>query len=290
MIWSIGSNPVLTFLHETSSSVSSSDQYSAMLCSAGDKNCVVFTIHNVNRSLSGEVECAIQTGFEIKKAQLYVQGNLTVQQDQEVELRCVMTAWFPAPDVSWSRNGQAVNSSLFNTTSVEDGDYMNSTSVLKFQAVSNTTVECEATILKLENPQSSSIFLVVVPKPTDWTVLIAVVVSFGSFALLVLLIIGAIFCYRRRKDRQPNYQDEMRRVRTQSQLSGTRPAAQRQGRMNAGYEPEGQTSVAPSELTDSGFSQMPDVVSSVEAGNGYNSAHNTVDDFGFPKHRHVTIV
>lgn len=33
-----------------------------------------------------------------------------------------------------------------------------------------------------------------------------------------------------------------RRVRTQSQLSGVRPSAQRQGQVNAGYEPEGQTS------------------------------------------------
>lgn len=40
------------------------------------------------------------------------------------------------------------------------------------------------------------------PTVPDWTVLIAVVVSIGGFALLVLLIIGIVFCYRRRKEKR----------------------------------------------------------------------------------------
>lgn len=90
-----------------------------------------------------------------------MEGNMTVVQDQQVEFQCVTSAWFPKPTVSWTRNGHAVNSSLYNTTSMDDGDYFNSTSVLKFQAVSNTTVQCHATVLTLINPQSSSVFLVV---------------------------------------------------------------------------------------------------------------------------------
>lgn len=43
---------------------------------------------------------------------------------------------------------------------------------------------------------------VIVPKPPDWTVLIAVVVSISGFALLVLLILGIIFCYKRRKEKR----------------------------------------------------------------------------------------
>ena len=43
--------------------------------------------------------------------------------------------------------------------------------------------------------------LATVPTPPDWTVLIAVVVSFGGAALLVLLILGIIFCYKRRKEK-----------------------------------------------------------------------------------------
>lgn len=37
------------------------------------------------------------------------------------------------------------------------------------------------------------------PKPPDWTVLIALVVSVTGFALLMLLIYGIVFCYKRRK-------------------------------------------------------------------------------------------
>ncbi|XP_062262956.1 uncharacterized protein igsf5a isoform X3 [Platichthys flesus] len=138
-----------------------------------------------------------------------------------------------------------------------------------------------------------------VPKPPDWTVLIAVVVSFGGAALLALLILGIIFCCNRRKEKQSNYQDEMsRRVRTQSQLSTVSEAALRRGQANRGFEPEGQTSVSPSELTDSGSYQangpiayqMPDILNGEQTGNGYNSAQHTLDGSGFRKHRHLTFV
>lgn len=88
-------------------------------------------------------------------------GNMTVVQDQQVEFQCEASAWYPIPTVIWTRNGEAVNSSLYNTTSMADGDSFNSTSVLKFQAVRNTAVECRATVSTLANPQSSSVFLVV---------------------------------------------------------------------------------------------------------------------------------
>ncbi|KAF3841442.1 hypothetical protein F7725_007304, partial [Dissostichus mawsoni] len=195
---------------------SSSEQFSARFCSSRDPSCVEFTIQN-----SGTVNI--------------MGGNVTVTQDEQVEFQCVSSKWFPIPTVSWTWNSEAVNSSLYNTTSIADGDFFNCTSVLKFQAVRDTQIECRAT-MTLASPQSSSVYLVVVPKPTDWTVLIAVVVSIGSFALLVLLIIGIIFCYKRRKEK----------------------------------------SVAPSELTDSGFfpangsfSEMPDVVNSTHTGNAY---------------------
>ncbi|XP_039634580.1 hemicentin-2 isoform X1 [Perca fluviatilis] len=215
--------------------------------------------------------------------------NVTVMQGQQVEFRCVTSAWYPTPTINWTRNGHAVDSSLYNTSSMADGDTFNSTSVLKFQAESSTTVECWATVQALTNPQFSSVFLVVVPKPPDWTVLIAVVVSFGGSALLVLLIIGIIFCYKRRKEKKTNNLDEMR---TQSQLSVVN-AAGKGAYDNTGYVSEGQTSVAPSEHTDSGFCQA--IGSNVYQVPVYgiqaaNCNINTVDQSGFRKHRHVTIV
>lgn len=86
---------------------------------------------------------------------------MTVVQDQQVELQCVTTAWFPIPTVTWTQNGKAVDSSLYNTTDMANGDSFNTTSVLKLQAVSNTTVACWATVPALTNPTSSSVFLVV---------------------------------------------------------------------------------------------------------------------------------
>lgn len=42
---------------------------------------------------------------------------------------------------------------------------------------------------------------VTVPKPTDWTVLIAIVVSIGSCALLFFFIFGIMICYKHRKEK-----------------------------------------------------------------------------------------
>ncbi|XP_078142542.1 immunoglobulin superfamily member 5 [Centroberyx gerrardi] len=306
MTWNVQELLVLT-IYATGFTSSSSDQFSAQNCSS-DTSCVEFTIHNVTHSDSGPVVCTVQGQYGSRTAHLFVQesgtvdilgGNVTVVQDQQVEFQCATTAWFPEPTVSWTRNGEAVNSSLYNTnTTAAHGDRFNSTSVLRFQAVSNTTVECLATVPALTSPQSSSVHLVVVPKPPDWTVLIAVVVSIGGFALLVLLILGIIFCCKRRKEKERNYQDEMRRVRTQSQMSGVSPAGQRQGQVNLGYTTDGQTSVTPSEFNDSGFSQtnhsnhseIPHVVNTQQAANGYSSAYNGLDGAGVRKHRHVTIV
>lgn len=55
-------------------------------------------------------------------------GNVTVVQDQQVEFQCLASAWLPSPTVSWTRNGEAVSTNLYNTTSMADGNYYNSTS------------------------------------------------------------------------------------------------------------------------------------------------------------------
>lgn len=99
-------------------------------------------------------------------------GNVTVKQDQQVEFQCLTTAWFPTPSVSWSQNGLAVNSSLYNTTSTADGDTFNSTSVLRIQAVSSTKLECVAVLPALQHPQSSSVFMVVGKKRFHSTFLV----------------------------------------------------------------------------------------------------------------------
>ncbi|XP_054610719.1 uncharacterized protein igsf5a isoform X2 [Dunckerocampus dactyliophorus] len=266
MTWNVRGFLVLTVPRSGNVS-SSSEQFSASFCSSGDTSCVEFTIHNTTRMEAGAVICTVQGDYGSKTAQLQVQesgtvqikeGNMTVVQDQEVEFHCETSAWFPPPSIIWTVNGDTVDDIPSNSTNVTHGDSFNSSSILKFQAVKDSTVVCLATLPTLKNPLSSSVHVVV----------------------------------------ESNYQDEMtKRVRTQSQLSGLRPPGQKQGRVNASYVTDGQTSVATSDLTDSGYFQrtasnmfeMPDAVRDNKIENGYRSTYNSVDD-DLRKHRHATIV
>ncbi|XP_029030485.1 immunoglobulin superfamily member 5 isoform X3 [Betta splendens] len=293
MTWHVRGLLVLTILPNTNIS-SSPGRFSATFCSSGDTGCVDFIIHNVTQKESGPVICTVQGEQGSKTAQLNIQesgtvtivgGNITAVQDQHMTFQCITAAWFPEPTITWATNGRLVDSSLYNTTSTEAGDAYNSTSVLQFQALSDTVVECLATVQTLTEPRSSLIHLVVVPKPPDWTVLKAVVVSFGGIALLVLLIAGITFCYKRRKEKKPNYQQEMsRRVKTQ-------------GQVNTVYVSDNHKSAALGALNSSGFCQakgtsvveMPHVKNDQAEGCS-NRSSPSVDLSGFRKHRHATIV
>ncbi|KAM9788985.1 immunoglobulin superfamily member 5 [Neosynchiropus ocellatus] len=218
MTWTVNELLVLTFRVNGDTS-SSEPQFGAGFCSSGDTSCVEFTISNTTRSRAGTVVCMVQGDFGSKTSRLYVEesgtvnisgGTVMVAEDQQVELECVTSGWFPSPTISWTLNGRTADSSLYNSSSVAHGDSFNTTSELTFRAVRNTTVECLAAVTSLTKPRSSSVFVVVDPKPPDWTVLISIVVSFGGAALLVLLIIGIVFCCKRRKEKQPSYQDEIR--------------------------------------------------------------------------------
>ncbi|XP_044078880.1 immunoglobulin superfamily member 5 isoform X2 [Siniperca chuatsi] len=311
MTWNVGGYLVLTVL-ATDNISSSSKQFSARFCSSGDTSCVEFTIHNVTRRESGPVICSLQGEYGSKTAQLYVQDSAvseqfqleplhsTVLQGSDVQFKATVQGILQV--MTWNVGGYLVltvlatgnissSSKQFSARFCSSGD----TSSVEFTIHNVTRRESGPVICSVQGEYGSKTaqLYVQVPKPPDWTVLIALVVSIGGFALLVLLILGIIFCYKRRKEKQPNYQDEMRRVRTQ--ISVVDAAGQRQGQANAGYVPEGQTSV---ELSDSGFFQangsnileMPDVVNSNQVGNDYSSAYNTVDKSGFRKHRHATIV
>ncbi|KAG7251299.1 hypothetical protein CRUP_001170, partial [Coryphaenoides rupestris] len=127
-------------------------------------------------------------------------GNLTVNQGEEAEFRCEAFHWFPVPAVTWWLDGVAFSSDLYNTTTSQpQGGLVNATSVLRAPAVRGGEVQCRASVAAAT--VSDAVYLVVIPTPTDWTVLIAVVVSFAGAALLALLIIGIIFCCRRKKEK-----------------------------------------------------------------------------------------
>lgn len=297
MTWHVG-GILAAMIQVSGNSNGTLPRFSVRFCNSVS-SCVELTINNVTRQDAGPVVCTVE-GTSGKTVQLYVQesgsvsiagGGRTVQQDEQVEFQCQTMGWFPAATISWTLNGDGVNDSLINTTDVASGDSYDSTSVCTFQAIRNTTVTCLASVPALPTPISHSVQLVVVPKPTDWTVLIAIVLSFSLFALVVLLIIGIIFCYKRRKEKQPTYQAEMMRQRTQSQLSG-RPSPQRQGQVNGVFSVDGQTSLPPSQR-DSGFYQTDGDAyqpgPEQQSGLGYSPAYSSLQ-LDFRKHRHVTIV
>ncbi|KAM6970638.1 immunoglobulin superfamily member 5 [Aplochiton taeniatus] len=213
MTWMVQNFLVLT-INAVTGPTSSPGRFSAQNYSSGDTSRWEFTIRNVSRNDSGPVTCYVQGDYGGKTAQLSVQesgsvailgGNLTVvPQGQQTEFQCVAMNWFPEPKISWLMYGVEVNTSLYNTTSQAQGGHFNSISILRVRAASNTTVECQASIQALNTPRSSIIYLLVEIQaitPTDWTVLIAVVTSIGGFALLVLLILGIIFCWKRREEK-----------------------------------------------------------------------------------------
>ncbi|KAJ3588653.1 hypothetical protein NHX12_009507 [Muraenolepis orangiensis] len=208
MTWDVDSLLVLTIL-KTTGPMSSAPRYQARNISTNDMSAWEFSIVNVTRKDSGPVVCRVQGPIGARTAQLSVQvdivsGNLTVNQDEEATFRCEASGWFPQPAVSWWLGGVAVNpgyyNTSFNTTTLQgQGPLIHSASVLRVQAVQDARVQCWVSLPA--STRSDSVYLAVVPKPTDWTVLIAVVVSFGGFALLVLLILGIIFCCKRKKEK-----------------------------------------------------------------------------------------
>ncbi|RVE64271.1 hypothetical protein OJAV_G00144930 [Oryzias javanicus] len=278
MTWQVGGFQVLTI--QKNGEVTSENRFSAMFCQDTDTSCVQFTIYNISRADAGLVSCIVQGSYAPKTANLSVQesgtlhilgGNQTVNQVQQVQFQCIAAGWYPTPSISWSENGQAVDSSVFNTTSSSiSGGLYNSTSILRFYASSSTAITCSATISTLQKPLSDDVFLTVVPP--DWTVLVAVVVSFGSCALLVLLIVGIVFYNKQKKGKQLNYTDEMRRVRTQSHISSVTSPENRRGQDNPSFQVY---------TAESG-----DVFSNQDSG-CYDAQ---VKQAQSTKHRHVTIV
>ncbi|KAF6739489.1 Immunoglobulin superfamily member 5 [Oryzias melastigma] len=281
MTWQARGFQVLTI--RKNGEVTSENGFSAMFCQDTETSCVQFTIYNISRADAGPVSCIVQGSYAPQTAYLSVQesgtlrilgGNQTVNQVQQVRFQCVAAGWYPTPSISWSENGQAVDSSLFNTSSSISGGVYNSTSILSFSASSSTTIKCLASISALQEPLLDAVFLTVVPP--DWTVLVAVVVSFGSCALLVLLIVGIVFYNKRRKSKQLNYTDEMRKVRTQSHISSITSPENRRGRDNPSFQVHTAESgdVSTNQHSSSNDAQVKDLVKQAQS----------------MKHRHVTIV
>ncbi|XP_044078882.1 uncharacterized protein igsf5a isoform X4 [Siniperca chuatsi] len=271
MTWNVGGYLVLTVL-ATDNISSSSKQFSARFCSSGDTSCVEFTIHNVTRRESGPVICSLQGEYGSKTAQLYVQDSAVSEQFQLEPLHSTV---LQGSDVQFKATVQGI----LQVMTWNVGGYLVLT-VLATGNISSSSKQFSARFCSSGDTSSVEFTIHNVTRRESGPVICSVQGEYGSKTAQLYV-------------QEPNYQDEMRRVRTQ--ISVVDAAGQRQGQANAGYVPEGQTSV---ELSDSGFFQangsnileMPDVVNSNQVGNDYSSAYNTVDKSGFRKHRHATIV
>ncbi|KAM3600718.1 uncharacterized protein V6R79_001294 [Siganus canaliculatus] len=241
------------------------------------------------------------TGVVSQDFQLQPQ-NLTVLEGTDAQLNATVTGQYET--MIWEVDGKLVVNIFRTSISASEGYNASfcvpgSTSCVQFTIYSVSREQSSVRCTVQDYGTREATLFVQVPTPTDWTVLIAVVVSIGGFALLVLLIIGIIFCCKRRKQRQATYEEEMsKRVRSQSEISGAKAKAERKrGEVNTGYISDGQTSVTPSELGDSDFDEtqisrfeMPDVVSSNQRENYQRNARDTVDLPDMRMHRHATIV
>ncbi|KAK0154743.1 Immunoglobulin superfamily member 5 [Merluccius polli] len=265
---------VLTINRDTGA-LPSAPRYQARNISTNDRSAWEFSIVNVTHDDSGPIVCTIQGLTGARHSQPLergtvdiVTGNLTVKHGKEAEFRCEASG---LPTVSWWLDGVAANTTLYNTTSQTQGTLSNSTSVLRVQAVRDTAVQCRAALAAAT--VSRSVYLVVVP---DWTVLIAVVVSFGGAALLVLLIIGIIFCCRWKKEKGKGGRGvEVQHSRKRDQLTWDLQWMIKEGETAS---------------VDSGLS--PSIHEIPSEYQNQTSAHGSTEVYAlqFTKHRHATIV
>lgn len=200
-----------------------------------------------------------------------LEGDLSVQQGVFVTFHCQAIGWYPEPSVLWMVNGTSVDRGDYNTSSIQGtNDLFNSTSELKLEADTSTTVECWASVSAPLSRQNSSVkFTVVAPKPTqDYTVVIAVIVSVCTIILLAVLIL--ILCYRKKLTKSSSENKASSYSSWTDNLSSERRsvADETSGKVNLGYHTEDISSSGHSDLENradstiyiSSSPQVPDIV------------------------------
>ncbi|KAL1260012.1 hypothetical protein QQF64_007839 [Cirrhinus molitorella] len=173
-----------------------------------------------------------------------LESDLSVQEGMIVTFHCEVSGWYPDPSVYWVVNGSTVDRGDYNTSSLQDLNYLfNSTSVLQIKAEMSTIVECWASVSAALAHQSSSVKLTVVaPKtPQDYTVVIAVIASVCTIILLAVLIL--ILSYRK-KLTKPSSENKFSSSLWTVNLSSRRwsVADETRGKVNLGYHTEDVTS------------------------------------------------
>ncbi|XP_048350466.1 immunoglobulin superfamily member 5 isoform X2 [Sphaerodactylus townsendi] len=215
-------------------------------------------IYNVQLNNSGKIECSIQTtsGHEYAFLSVQVNGslniedhNMTVTENQTVEIICEAVGWDPVPHITWMVNNISVDNSdyITNQSQGSNGLY-NEESILTLTPVTNSTVICLAAILALSKLQSATMTLVVYPPPKSvtneddgrtQTIILAVVLSVVGFLLLILIILLIVYCCCRRRRKESKYQKEIQKASAKKKATSQHLETRRaDGNENYGYSPE----------------------------------------------------
>ncbi|TRY86240.1 hypothetical protein DNTS_026412 [Danionella cerebrum] len=279
MTWTLNGRLVLTILESSGAILNSTERYSATNFSTSEVYKWEFLISNVQRSDAGDVNCQV-LGGGAQAASLMVQergsveitdGNQTKTEGAETVFGCMATSWYPEPNMSWSVNGEMQGC---NRSSVAWGSVFNSSCLLTFAALTNSSVQCLVSVPALGTPDRTTVFLTVVkPNKRDQMVLIATTVAFSAVALLFLIIYGIVFfCTRRKK--KSSYQEEVRRAQVSSPK---RTVTEDRGRENREHFTDG-----PVGLSNDGvwYTQNSQKLQGLD---GYFEDNHR-------KHRHLTIV
>ncbi|XP_076838118.1 immunoglobulin superfamily member 5 [Brachyhypopomus gauderio] len=207
MVWQLDTTPLLTISMEHGP-LGCSDSVCAVNRSTGSASAweLVLNTPTFTRTVQ-EVVCTLLPSKDQRQttAALLVQekgtvtilgGNMSVQEGALLTLECQAQGWYPTPTLSWTINGTSVDSSRFNTSSVEDATGLfNLTSVLRVKVEGTSWVECLVCVSALNTPQRSSVSVCVEPPGDDRALVIAVAVIACIIAVVALLAL-LFYCVR----------------------------------------------------------------------------------------------
>ncbi|XP_041088674.1 immunoglobulin superfamily member 5 isoform X2 [Polyodon spathula] len=250
MTWLLNGRTVLTILSATGPVVTN-PRFTSRNNTQGNAFTAELIISKVSLQDSGVVMCDLQN-IETKEANLSVQVNgslqitnhsLSVLQDHSTTIVCQASKWYPEPKITWMLNKTWADPQNYTTGSSLSTEFYDTTSTLRLAPSSDVTIVCVASIPALPEPQTTTVNLTVTAehaKPSnDKTVLIAVTVTFSAVALIVLIIVGIVFCCKKRTSSKSSYQEEMRKVsqgRSPNEQNSKMP--QIQGKINLGFSAE----------------------------------------------------
>ncbi|KAM3616294.1 uncharacterized protein V6R79_015622 [Siganus canaliculatus] len=248
MVWSLNNAVILTISKDTGvlpsiiPNVTAKEQGSNW----------VLNLTNTQREHQGEVTCDLQGNnrgtsnlFVQEKGSVKVLGNDKLAfQGRSVLFECQAAGWFPRPTLKWKVGDTEVSPDHYNTSSVEsEGNLFTVSSNLSVTAVKSSVVYCFASVSPPTSLLNSSVRLTVVAEVVhevnDCTVPLAVTASLTAFLLLLLLCIGAVLWYIRRRQAKSSPQEA---IRSDQSVSWRDVVAQATGgKVNQGYSGEGPT-------------------------------------------------